>query len=106
MATYEVLNYLHKQEPDCIMGPTRFIEIQQCFTDWCFDLAEELEIEDEVDVANAIDELEQSGILFLNMSDPEDPTDDHICNVEFREPLNVNQLLIPFEQFGFQEDRL
>ena len=58
--------------------------------------AEELEIEDEVDVANAIDELERAGILSLNMADP---GDDYICNLEFRQPLNPNQLLIPFTEF-------
>lgn len=102
MARHEILNYLYQQEPDCIIGTTRFIEIQQCFSDWCYDLAEELEIEDEVDVTNAIAELERANILSLNMADP---GDDYICNVEFREPLNVNQLTIPFERFGFQEDK-
>lgn len=93
MARHEIMEYLHQQEPDGIMGPTRFIEVQQCFTDWCFDLAEALEIEDEVDVANAIDELERAGILSLNMADP---SDDYITCIEFRQPLNPNQLLIPF----------
>ena len=93
---HEILNYLHQQEPDAIIGLTLFIEVQQCFSDWCLDLAEELEIEDEVDVANAIDELEQVGILSLNMADP---GDDYICNLEFRQPLNPNQLLIPFTEF-------
>ena len=103
MATREILDYLYQQDPELVVGFTRFIEIQQCFSDWCLDLAEELEIEDEVDVANAIDELVGANILFLNMADP---GDDYICSVEFRAPLNVNQLQIPFEQFGFQEDRL
>ena len=93
MARHEILNYLHQQEPDAIVGLTLFIEVQQCFSDWCYDLAEELEIEDEIDVANAIGELESVGILTLNMADP---GDDYICNVEFRQPLNPNQLLIKF----------
>lgn len=96
MARHEIIKYLHKQEPDCIMGTTLFIEVQQCFSDWCYDLAEELEIEDEVDVANAIEELERVGILSLNMADP---GDDYICNIEFRQPLNPNQLLIPFSLY-------
>ena len=103
MATREILDYLHQQGPDGIMGTIRFIEIQQCFSDWCLDIAEELEIEDEVDVANAIHELEQANILYLNMADP---GDDYICNIEFNAPLNPDQLQIPFQQFGFQEDRL
>lgn len=93
MARHEIVEYLSRREPDGIVGTLRFIEVQQCFTDWCFDLAEELEIEDEVDVANAIDELERAGILSLNMADP---GDDYICNLEFRQPLNPNQLLIPY----------
>lgn len=93
MARHEILNYLHQQEPDAIVGLTLFIEVQQCFSEWCYDLAEELEIEDEIDVANAIGELESVGILTLNMADP---GDDYICNVEFRQPLNPNQLLIKF----------
>ena len=93
MARHKIIDYLHQQEPDVIIGRTLFIEVQQCFSDWCLDLAEELEIEDEVDIANAIDELEQAGILFLNMADP---GDDYICNVEFRQPFNPNQLLIKF----------
>ena len=92
MARHEILEYLYRQEPDAIIGLTIFIEVQQCFSDWCLDLAEELEIEDAVDVANAIDELEQVGILSLNMADP---GDDYICHLEFRQPLNPNQLLIP-----------
>ena len=99
MARREILDYLHQQEPDCVIGMTRFVEIQQCFSDWCLDLAEELEIEDEVDVANAIGELERLNILSLNMADP---GDDYICNVEFKQPLNPNQLLFPF----WKEDRL
>ena len=98
MARHEILNYLYQQEPDCIMVTTRFIEIQQSFTDWCYDLAEELEIEDEVDVGNAIEELERAGILSLNMEL------DYVFCVEFRPPLDVNQLMIPFERFGFQGD--
>ena len=47
MARHEILNYLHQQEPDAIVGLTLFIEIQQCFSDWCYDLAEELEIEED-----------------------------------------------------------
>ena len=96
MARHEILEYLYRQEPDAIIGLTIFIEVQQCFSDWCYDLAEELEIEDEVDVANAIDELERAGILSLNMADP---GDDYICHLEFRQPLNPNQLLIPFTEF-------
>ena len=92
MARHEILEYLYRQEPDAIIGLIIFIEVQQCFSDWCYDLAEELEIEDAVDVANAIDELEQVGILSLNMADP---GDDYICHLEFRQPLNPNQLLIP-----------
>ena len=103
IATYRMLEYLCKKEPDCIIGTTRFIEVQQCFSDWCYDLAEELEIEHELEIAGAIAEVEQMNMLSLNMADP---GDDYICNVEFREPLNPNQLLIPFERFGFQEDRL
>ena len=93
MARREIIEYLSRREPDGIVGTIRFIEVQQCFTDWCFDLAEALEIEDEVDVANAIDELERAGILSLNMADP---GDDYITCVEFAGPLNPNQLLIPF----------
>ena len=96
MARHEILEYLYRQEPDGIVGLIRMIEVQQHFSDWCYDLAEELEIEDEVDVANAIDELERAGILSLNMADP---GDDYICNLEFRQPLNPNQLLIPFTEF-------
>lgn len=90
MARNEILNHLYTLEPDCIIGLTRFIEVQQCFTDWCYDLAEELDIEDEVDVANAIRELEHAKILSLNMEL------DYVFNVEFRQPLDPNQLLIPF----------
>ena len=93
MARHEIMEYLSGREPDGIVGTIRFIEVQQCFTDWCFDLAEELEIEDEVDVANAIGELERFGIVFLNMADP---GDDYICNIEFRQPLDPNQLLLKF----------
>ena len=93
MARHEIMEYLSGREPDGIVGTIRFIEVQQCFRDWCFDLAEELEIEDEVDIANAIDELERAGILSLNMADP---NDDYITCVEFAGPLNPNQLLIPF----------
>ncbi len=93
MARHEILEYLYRQEPDGIVGLIRMIEVQQHFSDWCYDLAEELEIEDEVDVANAIDELERAGILSLNMADP---GDDYICNLECRQPLNPNQLLIKF----------
>ena len=93
MARHEILNYLHQQEPDAIIGLTLFIEVQQCFSDWCLDLAEELEIEDAIDVANAIGELERANILSLNMADLED---DYICNVEFRQPFDPNQLLIKF----------
>ena len=96
MARHEILEYLYRQEPDAIIGLTLFIEVQQCFSDWCLDLAEELEIEDEIDVANAVAELESAGILALNMADP---GDDYICNLEFRQPLNPNQLLIPFTEF-------
>ena len=93
MARHEILEYLYRQEPDAIIGLTIFIEVQQCFSDWCLDLAEELEIEDEIDVANAVAELESADILALNMADS---GDDYICNLEFRQPLNPNQLLIPF----------
>ena len=81
MARHKIMEYLYRQEPEGIVGTIRFIEVQQCFTDWCFDLAEELEIEDEVDVANAIGELECAGILSLNIADP---GDDYITCVEFR----------------------
>ena len=94
MARHEIIDYLQQQEPDALMGLTRFIEVQQCFTDWCYDLSEALEIEDSIDVVNAIQELEHAKILSLNMADP---GDDYICNVEFRQPLNPNQLLITFE---------
>ena len=94
MARHEILEYLYRQEPDGIVGGEYIIiEVQQHFSDWCYDLAEELEIEDEVDVANAIDELERAGILSLNMADP---GDDYICNLECRQPLNPNQFLIKF----------
>ena len=93
MARHEIMEYLSGREPDGIVGTIRFIEVQQCFTDWCFDLAEALEIEDEVDVVHAIDELECAGILSLNMADP---GDDYITCVEFRQPLSPSQLLIPF----------
>ena len=93
MACAEIMEYLSKQEPDGLTGTTRFIEIQQCFTDFCWDLSNELGIEDEIDVVNAIAELEHNGILSLNYADP---GDDYICNVEFREPLHRDQMLIPF----------
>ena len=95
MATHEILKYLYQQEPACVVGMTRFIEVQDNFSDWCLDLAEVLEIDDAVDIANAVDELERAGILFLNMADP---GDDYICAIEFREPPNPNQLHIPFSK--------
>ena len=33
------------ETPHTIIGRTLFIGVQQCFSDWCLDLAEELEIE-------------------------------------------------------------
>ena len=42
---HKIIDYLHQQEPDAIIGRTLFIGVQQCFSDWCLDLAEELEIE-------------------------------------------------------------
>ena len=46
MARHEILEYLYRQEPDGIVGLIRMIEVQQHFSDWCYDLAEELEISD------------------------------------------------------------
>ena len=45
MARHEILEYLYRQEPDGIVGGEYIIiEVQQHFSDWCYDLAEELEI--------------------------------------------------------------
>ena len=38
MARHEILEYLYRQEPDGIVGLIRMIEVQQHFTDWCYDL--------------------------------------------------------------------
>ena len=83
-----IMQHIYGLERSAQHGRKCFVDVNVCYTDWVFDLVDELDIDSDA-LIDALSELEANEMIHFIMADP---GDDFICAVEFTEPENPNQL--------------